>query len=164
MGVLITAMGTDLTGLKHVPRRSYEPSTNAAILVAAAGGNRAAARILGVAESTVRRWLQGAKPRDPHRLVEAARLTASMRYKPGAYDAAYQGDTLMVITAWIRISGDKRKRSVSVGQHIPQRRMQAVLRAWRAGDDDKAERLLIKAIDEEYTPMAFENVLSVRFE
>ncbi len=119
-------------------------------LVDSVGSVSETARLLGVARSTLRGWLAGRTPRrDPRIIVATARGVATAR--TGRYDKAYRGDTKLVIRGTVRVSRDLRERTLHVGRHIPQRKMQNVLRAWAAADDQRANRLLWKAISEHYT-------------
>jgi hypothetical protein len=161
MGELIDAMGEDLTDLPTAPSTTLSPFSNVELLVMATGSGRAAARALGVAESTLRGWRNGARPRRADQdIVAATRAHA----KPGRYRAAYQGDTSLAIDAVITVSGDTRKRTIHPGRNIPQRSIQAMLRAWKAGDDDRAEVMLLKAIDNYYQPMRYDRINRVYFE
>lgn len=165
MGDLIDAVGVDLTGLSQPPARYLSVAENAEILALAVGGGRAAARLLGVGESTFRGWRKGATPRGGgDALVSAARAATGARYRPGHYADAYAGHDELVIRGVIRVSQDIRIRTVHPGRVIPKAKMQSVLRAWASGDDSRAERLLIKHIDEFYQPLDFDEILWARYE
>jgi hypothetical protein len=167
---LIDFMGQDLTGLNNPPSATLSVWENLEILVAATGSGRAAARALGVAESTLRGWRKGARPRRTNlEFVATARGAATAYYRPSAfggshYDAAYRGDVIMAIRGWIKVSNDSRKRTIHVGREIPQRSMQGILRAWSAGNDEKAESLLVNAITRYYANVNITAVLGVWFE
>src|SRR6185436_5381734 len=158
---LIQAMGHALTGTPFVPSLDRSPQANIESLVSAVGSGRAAARALGVAESTLRGWRRGVTPRrDPRVFVAAARGALS----GDRYAAAYNGDVTFAIKGKIRVSSDERERTVYPGRNIPRQTMQGILRAWATGDDERAERLLYKAIDTNYQPLQFNTVVGVWFE
>lgn len=161
MASLIDHVGQALTASAAPPSLSLSPQSNIELLVWATGSGRAAARALGVAESTLRGWRRGVKPRkDPRVLVAAARgAMAAPRW-----NEIYRGDKTLVIEGWIRVSSDLRKRTVYPGRTIPRRVMQSVLRAWAQADDERAERLLYNAIDTHYQPLEFDVILGVWFE
>lgn len=162
---LIEGMGQDLTGLHNVPSTALSAQENIEILVAAIGSGRAAARALGVAESTLRGWRKGARPRRDNQLfVATTRGAATARFRPDHYDDAYHGRKIMAIKGIIRVSNDARPRTAHVGREIPLRSMQGVLRAWSSGDDDKAERLLQNAIIRYYASLEFDAIERVWFE
>lgn len=161
MQSLIEAVGLDLTYPYQPPDRNTLRNLHG--LVSGYGSKRGAARALGVPESTLRGWLKGVTPkRDPQAIQTALRgLYADAR---GHYASAYRGDTLLTISGLIRVSKDVRVRTVHPGRVIPLAKIRNVLRAWRAGDDARAERLLYKAIDEHYQPLQFDNIIGAWFE
>lgn len=157
---LIEAVGKSLTYPANPGRNTLATLHN---VVGDAGGIRPAARALGVPESSLRGWLKGVTPkRSPQSILAAARGFYADRR--GQYDAAYRGDRLLTINGLIRVSKDVRVRTVHPGRNIPLAKIRNALRAWRAGDDARAERLLYKAIDEHYQPLAFDNIIGAWFE
>lgn len=161
MSELIDEVGAGLCRPYPVPSTQLSPAENAEILASLVGGGRAAARLLGIGESTFRGWRSGRRPRDGgDLLVAAARGAAAGR----RYHAAYDGTTTLSINGHIIVSNDARIRTVHVGEHIPLRKMQSVLRAWQKGDDTRAERLLYKHIDENYQPLEFDTIHWAEYE
>ena len=112
-----------------------------------AGGQRAAGRLLGVPESSLRRWLGGARPRRQVDLVRPIRRLFAGRQR---FVDAYNGYMSMVVTANVTYSSDTRSRQLHVGREISIRRIQAVLRAWEDGNDRTAHNNLSRAIKEDY--------------
>lgn len=143
---LIDAMGAWLCRAMRAPQPG-QTVYNIHVIVNAFGSRRAAARALGIAESTLRGWEKGSKPRlAPEVFASMARgVLAANRYSD-----AYAGITVMRIKGTVRVSGDERPRTINVGEEISRRKMQGILRAWAQCDDERAERLLRKAIDSDY--------------
>jgi hypothetical protein len=160
MGDLIDAVSVGLTRRDPPPSNALSPAENAEILASAVGGGRAAARLLGIGESTFRGWRAGRQPRKGGDLLVAAARAATAGRR---YDAAYAGETELEINGLIIVSSDARIRTIHPGRNIPLRQMRNVLRAWINGDDSRAERLLAKHIDEFYQPMEFDNILWAEF-
>lgn len=149
---IIDALGRGLTDTSVTPSRYPavdNPRASVEALVSVAGSGRAAARYLGVAESTLRGWRHGVTPKRDHRQLASAARTAMM-LGTQTWNDAYTGVTQMMIKGWVVASSDRRNRTIKVGIYIPQQRTQAVLRAWLAGDDARAERLLNRAIFDHY--------------
>lgn len=138
-------------------------AANLALIVAHTGSGRAAGRYLGVSESTLRGWRHGVTPRrDPAFFQIAARVLLSE--KSGVWGPAYRGESELVISGLVRVSGDVRRRTIHIGRYIPRRSMQFVLRAWRQGNDAQAEKVLYAAIDRYYQPLALDSIDGVWFE
>jgi hypothetical protein len=158
---LIQAMGESLVDSPDVPSTNLPIHVNIELLVEAAGSGRAAARVLGVAESTLRGWRKGAQPRRENRtIVAAARGTmAGPRWAE-----IYSGQATIVIHGVVVVSTDVRPRTVYPGRYIPRQTMQGILRAWASADDARAERLLYNAIDTHYQPLQFDVITAVWFE
>ena len=117
-------------------------------LVEAAGGNRPAGRLLGLPESSIRRWLAGAKPRAPRDLTPFLRAYWAGRPR---FIEAYNGYASFVGVMDILYSNDERTaRTVHFGREVPLRRIQAILRAWEAGADKTVGNNLSRAIKEDY--------------
>jgi hypothetical protein len=129
-------------------------------LVDAAGSGNAAAALLGISGTTFYRWRNYADqsekgirqaPKQGRRTMVAA--LRSLDVQPARRRAVKQGDLKMVIRATVSISNDRgRTRNLNVGDNVTAHRMGYVIRSWEAGNDDNAERLLLKAIDEDYAP------------
>jgi len=135
-------------------------AANLTFIVSRAGSNRAAARSLGVAESTFRGWLKGSKPRrSPQSIAAAARAWQSL----GRYGTARAGS--LVIHAIVSKSKDTRDRKLHVGRHIPKAVMGRILTRWlKAEPDDKVEASLYRAIDKYYTgDLDFDGIIGVWF-
>jgi hypothetical protein len=130
--------------------------------VAEAGSGRAAARQLGVPESTLRGWRHGTAPRHIHQrqveLVQSARQRATpkaMTLLPGS----------LFIKAVVKHSNDKRKRIIHPGRVIPQAVMGRLVRDWAAGaSDTQLGNALAKAVDTYYQPFQYVRVDEVGFE
>lgn len=160
---LISAMGEALTGT--TPDDDLDTSGLLERLVRVAGTIRAAAAILGRSPTTVSRWRRGVqKPKIDEQTVRAALRRASLR--PGLEKAIKSGDRKMVIDGWFHVSGEKsRRRKLRIGDHIPQRKMSNVINAWLKGDDERADRLLWKAIGQHYTEgVEIDELIGVSFQ
>jgi hypothetical protein len=158
---LIEPMGVFLTGgYDPPPGPGLTIVENLEILVEEFGSRRAAGRALGVAESTLRGWMKGVKPRLPAATIAAMARGAAASQR---WQAAYSGAAEMHIEAWVTVSGDTRRRKLHVGRLISRPKMQGILRAWAALDDTRAERLLMRAIDTDYQPFAWGQVIDVWF-
>lgn len=120
---------------------------NLSHIISRAGSQRAAARSLGVAESTLRGWLKGSTPRrTPQSIASAARAWQSL----GRYPEARAGG--LVIKGIVRKSRDERERTIHVGRHIPKPVMGRILTRWlHAEPDSKVEASIWRAIDKYYT-------------
>lgn len=163
-GDLILLMGQAICG-GYLPRTDHPVASNIETLVDAMGSGRSAARALDVAESTLRGWRKGAIPRrSAQSLVATMRTAIHPIRNPGYYTRAYTGVSELTIRGLIRVSKDSRTRTIYPGRYIPRRVMQGILRAWSTADDNRAERLLLKAIDEYYQPMDFDEIVGVWFE
>ena len=157
---LIEPMGAFLTGHDPAPGPALSIVDNLEILVEEFGSRRAAGRALGVAESTLRGWMKGVKPRlSADTIAGMARgAAASPRWH-----AAYSGAAEMHIEAVVTVSNDTRRRKLHVGRWISRPKMQGILRAWAALDDRRAGRLLMRAIDTDYQPLAWGQIIDVWF-
>lgn len=163
----IVAMGRDLTGLATPPSADLGTARNARILADAAGSGRAAARMLGVAESTFRGWLGGVTPkRGGAFLVTAARLAASATNRPGHLKDAMDADVkTLTIRGLVVVSSDAKIRTIYPGRWIPRIKIRNMLRAWIAGDDARAARLMGRAIETHYVSgMTIDHIEWVTFE
>ena len=156
MSELTDAMGTGITGRPTVT----EDSSLSAImgeLVRTAGSAAGAARLLGVSPTTFYRWRNAAAEkergiRQQPKLGKRAMVTAlrNAQTPPGRRRELIRGDKRMVIKATVIVSNDERDRTIHVGSEIPPQKMGNVIRSWLAGDDDRADRLLDRHIDENY--------------
>lgn len=111
------------------------------------GGQRPVARLLGVPESSVRRWLAGGKTRRAIDFVRPIRRLFAGRQR---FVNAYNGFASMVVTADVTYSNDTRRRPLHVGREVSIRRVQAILRAWEDGNDRTTHNNLLRAIKEDY--------------
>jgi transposase-like protein len=163
-GELVWAVGQALTGRFRPPSASLSAQQNVEALIEATGSGRAAARTLGVAESTLRGWRHGVKPRGGNQpLVVAAR--AALTAKTGELARARAGQTELAITGIIVVSSDSRKRTVHPGRYIPRSTINRILTMWsQAQPDDKVEAALLRAIDRWYQPLDFDQVIGAAFE
>ena len=132
---------------RPAPSTDRHIHANLTAIISRAGSQRAAARSLGIAESTLRGWLKGAKPkRSPQSIAAAARAWLSL----GRYQAA-RGGSLTIIGV-IKVSRDERPRTIHVGRHIPRDVMGRILTRWlRAEPDEKVEASIYRAIARYYT-------------
>ena len=143
---LAGALNRHLTAGQDLPGDSFQEDLTH--VVGLAGGVRPAGRLLGLPESSIRRWLAGAKPRRPIDLVRPLRRYFATRE---AFTNAYNGQDSMVVVADVLYSNDVRKnRHLHVGREIPLRRIQAILRAWLDGNDKTVGNNLMRAIKENY--------------
>ncbi len=150
---LIDAMGVGLTGEDPAPGPALSIVDNLEILVDQFGSGRAAARALGVAESTLRGWRKGVRPRLSAPTIAAmARGAASY----GRYQRAYDRPNFLKIRAWVTQSSDTRLRTIHVGREIPAAKIRTVLTLWSKLDDEKADRMLWRAITKHYS--AFDSI------
>lgn len=164
-GELVGELGKHLTG-RHVgvPHLDRSPQANALILIDIAGSGRAAARMLGVAESTFRGWRHGVQPRGGvnQAIVSAARRLAALNSGRLAYARATTG---LAIRGTFTVSKDTRTRDIYPGRQMPRATMTRILNRWAAGEDDhKVEQSLIRAIDRWYQPLQFDRIEAVWFE
>jgi hypothetical protein len=139
------ASGERLAG----PGRTFHE--NLEILVQQTGSGRAAGRALGVPETTIRRWRGGVTPRKLPDIVPTARGAATARKQ--AFTNLYTGVDTLKIRAEVHYSSDVRVRWLHIGREVSLRKMQGILRAWTAGQDARAERLLRNAILDDYFGM-----------
>jgi hypothetical protein len=164
MARLIEELTATLTGVTfHPPSTDQTIGRNIDVLVRLAGSGRAAARALGVAESTFRGWRHGVQPRSGQQaIVSTARRLGALNTGQLAYAL---GDGSLTIRGIIRVSRDVRERTVHPGRHIPSTTMARILRRWAAAEDDsKVERSLMRAIDHYYQPLDFQTITGVWFE
>ena len=124
------------------------------------GGQRPAARLLGVPESSVRRWLAGGRTRRTIDFVRPIRRLYAGRQR---FVNAYNGYVSMVVEANITYSNDTRRRRIHVGREISIRRIQAILRAWEDGNDRTVHNNLSRAIKEDYFRIDLDEVGSNAF-
>ena len=166
MGQIADLMGSDLTGLRQPPGPGLSVAENAEILALAVGSGRAAARRLGVGESTFRGWRKGVQPRKGAGfLVQAARAAAVNAYRPRHYLNVMDGTNVLAIRGLIVKSSDARTRTIHPGRDIPLVKIRNIVRAWLAGQDDRVDRLTYKAIDEHYVEdLQFDDIIGVWFE
>ena len=137
MGILADLMGESLMG-QPAPRSQADAAN---YLADRLGSGRAAARALGVAESTFRGWRSGvtSKRGIGTRLTVLARQMA-----PGLPRARTTGS--LAIHAEVTMSSDTRERTLHVGRKIPQPLIRRALTAWAMGNDRAVETLLTNAI------------------
>lgn len=143
---LSVALTRHLTGGQAPPGDSFQGDLTH--IVGLAGGIRPAGRLLGLPESSIRRWLAGATPRRPVDLIRPVRRYFATRE---SFINAYNGTDSLVVVADTRYSNELRKsRHLHVGREIPLRRIQAILRAWLDGADKTVDNNLMRAIKENY--------------
>lgn len=142
MGILADLMGESLMG--RTPPVSQAQAAN--YLADRLGGGRAAARALGVAESTFRGWRGGVISRKGigTRLTALARTVA-----PGLADAR-AGTRTLAIKATVQYSGDRRDRIIHPGRYIPLPIIRRMLTAWVNGNDRTAEAMIHNAVMKYY--------------
>jgi hypothetical protein len=164
VGELIEGFGGSLVpGLPTVPSADLSAATNVELLVMALGSGRAAARHLGVAESTLRGWRNGRNPRGGSQPLAAAARQAATPLE--LLRDIRNGNRSLSIKGRILTSSDERDRTINPGRTIPQPTMNRILRMWLAAEDDaKVEAALLKAIDSYYAPMAFLRIDDVYWE
>jgi hypothetical protein len=160
MGQLIDELGNHLSGGTGWDL-SDDPAQLADALADLYGSGRAAARALGVAESTFRAWRRGSRPKGDRRREMVSQLRRNMA--PDRLAAAH-GDGELAIRGRVTVSGDTRERVVHPGRFIPKPVMGRVLAAWERVDDARAEAMLVNAIDRYYQPLAFDRIDEVWFE
>ena len=165
MGEFVEWMGSDLTGLARVPSADISVMENAEILARIMGSGRAAARALGVGESTFRGWRKGVQPRKgAGPIVQMARAAAVNRNR-AHFQNVMDGTDVVAIRGTVVVSGDTRDRTIHPGRDIPLVKIRNIVRAWLAGQDDRVDRLMMKAIDEHYVPgLQIGDVTGVWFE
>ena len=143
---LAASLTAYLTAGQNLPGESFQGDL--AHVIGLAGGIRPAGRLLGLPESSIRRWLAGAKPRRPVDLVRPVRRFFATQQR---FTSAYNGYDSMVVVADVLYSNEVRKnRHLHVGREIPARRIQAILRAWLDGNDKTVGNNLMRAIKENY--------------
>lgn len=165
-GGLIRAVGQALMAPHPYIDGSDSPSYLAGYITGLFGSGRAAARYLGVSESTLRGWRRGRQPRIGQQAVLALARRAATYRSDGAYWRAWQGGPggELTIRGVVVVSGDVRLRTVHPGRYIPRARMREVLTTWQDGDDARAEALLYSYMDQYYVPMEFDSIDSVTIE
>jgi len=157
---LIEALGDELTDGAN-PHPDLGIHANLEILVTQLGSGRAAARFLGVAESTLRGWRRGVNPRGRSAEIFLAARNASLGTQ---WKAGYDGTGELAIKGRIRVSNDFRDRTIHHGRVIPIELMRRILTTWRRGSDARAEALLYGAIDRYYQPVEFIDIERAWFE
>ena len=166
--MIVEWMGARLVGSPFVPTTDRDPQVNAQRLQSIAGSGREAARQLGVAESTLRGWRKGVRPKDPaanQRMVAMGRQLAAARTGELARVRRDPNANGLVIKGIIRVSNDQRTRTILVGRHIPADTMRRILTAWANGvDDSKVDAMLHRAITSYYAPTDFVSIQGVWFE
>lgn len=145
---LASEMNQLFAGADRVATHGRSFHENLEILVEQTGSGRAAGRLLGVPETTIRRWRTGVTPRRVLDLVPFARVAASAR--KGAFGKVYRGEATIAIKAVIVYSSDRRERWIHIGREISRQKMQGIMRAWAGGDDERATRLMRNAIYRDY--------------
>lgn len=117
-----------------------------------------AAKAAGVSPRTWRRWAKGEskpKPDSDKKLTKAYRdslvpkgrreriAKATKQLRPGE-----RGKGGLTITGNVTVSSDTRRRTLKLGQHLPEGSLEAVMNAILAGDDQQAEQLLNEMLAE----------------
>jgi len=135
----------------YIPSRTRSIHMNLEMLVAYTGSGRAAARTLGVAESTLRGWRHGTLPKGDRN----AEIVSAARRAGAALDTkfidAYTGQTELTIRALVAVSSDNRDRTLNPGRVIPLSTVRRALNLWLAGEDEKAGTMLARSMDTYYT-------------
>lgn len=160
---LIDHVGFDLAGRASLSTRDSQ--ADALALTRIHGSGRAAARWLGVPETTFRGWRKGIAPKGEaaDMLAQAARDNEVEEHDPAGFDEAVKGNTELVIRGVFTSSSDTRVRTIHPGRVIPRQTMARVLKTWRDGEDDKAERQLLRAIKDYYHDFDYDQVYWARF-
>lgn len=115
-------------------------------LVRVAGSGKAAARLIGVSDTTFYRWRSGRQaPKTGAdtlaRIVRRAELPPAVER-----DIRAKHRTMRVKAVW-HVSRDVRTREINLGQAVPQRSTTLFVSAWLAATDDKAEDIWWRAVD-----------------
>lgn len=154
MATLADALGEGLTGEPHMSGWNF--ADHVEFLVGQLGSGRELARQLGRAESTIRGWRHGRKPRD-HNLrqwvIEMARDVAVQSWRGWPTNHAS-----LSMKATVRYSNDERTRVLNIGRHIPPHKIDAVLDRWAAGEDQAAANDLNRAIRDDYAEVTIVDV------
>lgn len=139
-----------MTGGREYTSGRQSWASLAADLVAITGTKKAAAAALGISVTTFYRARTG-KQKPGITTGALAGVVRRAQMPAGLYDDIKSKRKTLRITGTIVVSSDERPdRTINVGIHIPSRKMMNVVKAWMAGDDDRAERLLWKHIDHHY--------------
>jgi len=121
------------------------------------GSGAAAARALGVSPTTFYRWRNAAtgrargisqQPKAGRRTMVAAIRRAGL--KPDKERAIRSGAHSLKVKGWVRVSKDRRLRTIDFATSFSQRDRDRFLNAWLSGDDERADRALTVAIDVNY--------------
>jgi hypothetical protein len=145
-----------VTGQASLDRPAPGLSSLLGRLRAITGSRKAAAAALGISGTTFYRWSTGQQqPKMSVATIDAVVRRASL--SADREKAIRRGDYRLVIIATVKVSspgkrGDdvRENRKLNVGDWISQRKMGNILSAWLKGDDQKAEKLLSKAIETDY--------------
>lgn len=157
MSDLTDAIGTAITGAEPV---TVDDSLGTILgaLVKAAGSAAGAARTLGVSPTTFYRWRNAAsgKSAGVHQNPKLSKqaMVSALRHiqaPPSTMKPLIRGEQRLVLDATCQVSSEPpRRRRLSVGREIPPRKFANVLRAWLAGDDARADRLMLRHMAENY--------------
>lgn len=164
MSDLIGAIMTGITGRE--PVNEHSPLADIlAELVAAHGSATKAAGALGVKPTTFYRWRNFATdaPNGVRQAPKLGRRTLVAAARRASLSAAHEkrirtGELTLKTNGLVRVSGDARNRTVDVGNYISHRKMGNVLSSYLAGDDDRADRLLMRHIEENYADLEFDSI------
>lgn len=170
MSDLTNAMGAGLLGRPTVNTDSPMRDILAE-LVQTAGSGKGAAALLGVSPTTFYRWRNAAEGKErgisqQPKVGRKAMVSAIRRASLGAGTErrVRTGAVHMKITGMVHVSKGSRKRTISPGQYITNRKMGNILTSWLNADDARADRLIEQGIDAHYVEgMSLDTVETVEF-
>lgn len=153
-------------GQGRAPSAGHSPAGLVGYLAGLVGSKAAAARVLGVSPSTVYRWSRGeSRPKMPAQAIAAA-IRAYVVAKgphPDILRTAGPNGPQLHIHGTVRVSSDTRARTLSIGATATARDVRAMLRAWVAADDAKANRIFDRILDKYTRSLTVETIDSMWF-
>jgi DNA-binding transcriptional regulator YdaS (Cro superfamily) len=151
-----------LTGRQHIDG-SAPFSELVERLVTALGTAKAAARVLGVGDTTLYRWRRGRQtPKTGGTAI--ARAIRRVELAPGMERDVRTKAVTMRVKGVVRVSRDVRVREINLGLNISQQRTSNFVSNWLADNDARAERLWWKAVDEQVgADITFDEIILVEY-
>lgn len=162
MSELMAGVYEALTGRPHIDGTAPF-SDLVERLVQALGTAKAAARVLGVGDTTLYRWRRGRQtPKAGGTVI--ARAIRRVELAPVMERDVRSKAVTMHVRGVVRVSRDVRTRTINLGLDVSRQRTSNFVSNWLADDDSRAERLWWKAIDEQVgADITFDEIISVEY-